>query len=177
MERRIALLRGINLGPHKRVPMAALRELLDGAGFEQVRTHLQSGNVVVDSTAKVSELETQLEQLLAEHFGFEVGVIARTAKQWQAVAARNPLAEVARDPKRYQVTFLAQPLERARVDELATLAADGERFVAEERELYAWHPAGVARSRLWNKLARLEVKATSRNWTTVTALAEMAARP
>jgi uncharacterized protein (DUF1697 family) len=177
MERRIALLRGINLGPHKRVAMPALRELLGGAGFEHVKTYLQSGNVVIDSAADPPELEARLEHLLADHLGFDVGVIVRTAKAWQAVARRNPLADVAVEPKRYQVTFLAQPLERASLDELASLAANGERFVAKGQELYAWHPAGIARSRLWNKLARLEVKATSRNWATVTALAEMAADP
>jgi uncharacterized protein (DUF1697 family) len=176
MKRRIALLRGINVGPHKRIAMPALRDLLNGAGFEHVRTYLQSGNVVVDSAADARELEARLEQLVAEHFGFDVGVIVRTAEQWQAVAQRNPLADVAADPKRYQVTFLARPFEQASLDELAALATDGERFVADGRELYAWHPDGVARSRLWNKLAKLEVKSTSRNWATVMALAEMAAQ-
>ena len=175
IERRIALLRGINLGPHKRVAMPALRELLGGAGYGEVRTYLQSGNAVVESAAKPRDLERDLEGLLADEFGFDIGVIVRTAEEWLTVAQRNPLAEVADDPKRYQVTFLAEPLERATLDELASFAADGERFVAHGQELYAWHPAGVARSRLWNKLARLEVKATSRNWSTVTALGGLAA--
>jgi uncharacterized protein (DUF1697 family) len=174
MKRRIALLRGINLGPHNRVAMPALRELLGDAGFEHVRTYVQSGNVVFDGTGDPSELEIRLERLIADRFGVDVGVVVRTAEEWQAVVDRDPLGEVAIDPKRYQVTFLEQPLAKDRLDELASLAADGERFAAHGRELYAWHPAGIARSRLWNKLARLDIKATSRNWRTVLALSEMA---
>lgn len=175
MEWRAALLRGINLGPRKRVAMQALRDLLSGAGFEQVKTYLQSGNVVFSDASDPVRLEPRLEALIADHFGFEVGVIVRTGAELEQVAKRNPLAQVALEPKRYQVTFLAEPLKPERLDELAALAADGERFVAHGRELYAWHPGGVARSRLWAKLGGtgLGVKATSRNWSTVLALREM----
>jgi uncharacterized protein (DUF1697 family) len=175
MEQRIALLRGINLGPRKRVPMPALRELLEGAGLKQVRTYVQSGNVVFASGAKPETLERELEQLITDQFGFEVGVIVRTEAQLAEVVKRNPLAKVATEPKRYQVTFLAESLEPARVEELAALAAGAEEFAAHGRELYAWHPDGVARSKLWAKLGStgLGVKATSRNWATVTTLLEM----
>ena len=81
MERRIALLRGINLGPRKRIAMPALRELLEGAGFEDVRTYVQSGNVVLSSSAAPRDLEARLEQMIAEHVGFEVGVVVRTAEE------------------------------------------------------------------------------------------------
>lgn len=176
MEQRVALLRGINLGPRKRVAMPALRELLGEAGFEQVRTYVQSGNVVLASDAEPGGLERELEQLIAGRFGFEVEVIVRSEQEFSEVVRRNPLAKVAVEPKRYQVTFLAQPLGPDRVDQLAALAAGAERFVAHGRELYAWHPDGVARSKLWARLGStsLGVKATSRNWATVTTLLEMA---
>ena len=175
MQRRVALLRGINLGARNRVPMPALRDLLDGAGFGEVSTYVQSGNVVLSSDEQPAELERRLEQLIAGEFGLEVPVVVRTAEELAAVVAQNPLAEVAIDPKRYQVTFLAQPLASERLEAVAALAAGPERFAARERELYAWHPNGVARSKLWAKLggAGLGVKATSRNWTTVTTLLEM----
>jgi uncharacterized protein (DUF1697 family) len=175
MEQRVALLRGINLGPRNRVPMPALRELLGEAGLKQVRTYVQSGNVVLASGAKPETLERKLEELIADQFGFEVGVIVRTESQLAEVVKRNPLAKVATEPKRYQVTFLAEALEPARVEELGALAAGAEQFVARGRELYAWHPDGVARSKLWAKLGStgLGVKATSRNWATVTTLLEM----
>lgn len=176
MEQRVALLRGINLGPHKRVAMPALRELLGEAGFENVSTYVQSGNVVLASDAEPIDLERELEHLIADRFGFEVDVIVRSEHELSEVVRRNPLAEVAVEPKRYQVTFLAQPLEPDRVERLAALAAGAERFVADGRELYAWHPDGVARSKLWARVGStgLGVKATSRNWATVTTLLEMA---
>ncbi len=103
-------------------------------------------------------------------------MIVRTRDQLAEVVRRNPLAELAVDPKRYQVSFLAEELEPQRVDELPALAVGGERLVALGRELYAWHPDGVARSRLWAKLAGtgLGVKATARNWNTVTTLLAIA---
>ena len=176
MGRRVVLLRGINLGPNKRVPMAELRELFSGAGFDEVRTYVQSGNVVVSSDADPGELEQQAERLIAERFGFEVPVLVRTRDELASVVERNPLGDVARDPKRYQVSFLGGELEEEDVQRLAELAKGGERVLADGRELYAWHPDGVARSKLWAKLAGagLGVKATARNWKTVTTLLEMA---
>jgi uncharacterized protein (DUF1697 family) len=175
MEQRVALLRGINLGPHKRVAMPALRELLAEAGFEQVRTYVQSGNVVVASDAAPESLARELEALIADRLGFEVEVIVRTEEDLAQVVKRNPLAKVAVEPKRYQVTFLAEELEPRRLEQLAGLAAPSEQFVAKGRELYAWHPDGVARSKLWAKLGStgLGVKGTSRNWSTVTTLLAM----
>jgi uncharacterized protein (DUF1697 family) len=176
MERRVALLRGINLGPNRRVAMTALRELLATAGLEDVRTYVQSGNVVFSSDAAPQQLERECEQLISGHFGLDVPVVVRTRDQLAAVVKLNPLGDVALDPKRYQVSFLAEELDRERVGELEALAAGSERLLARGRELYAWHPDGVARSRLWAKLggAGLGVKATSRNWTTVTTLLSMA---
>jgi uncharacterized protein (DUF1697 family) len=176
MEQRIALLRGINLGPNRRVAMPSLRELFTDAGHAGVRTYVQSGNVVLASDADPDELEREFERLIAERFGFEVGVVVRTRDELAEVVDRNPLREVAVNPKRYQVSFLAEPLEPERAEQLSALAAPPERFMALGRELYAWHPDGVARSRLWAKLAGtgLGVKATARNWTTVNTLMAMA---
>ena len=155
--------------------MAALRELLTEAGFADVSTYVQSGNVVLTSDAKPLQLETKAERLLADRFGFEVPVIVRSAAELADLVKRNPLAGVADQPKRYQVTFLAEPLAGQRVRDLAALAAGAEQLVAEGRELYAWHPEGIGRSKLAAALAAPQgVKATARNWATVTKLLEMA---
>jgi len=92
------------------------------------------------------------------------------------VVARNPLADVADNPKRYQVTFLSDELDGDVLRQLQARATESERLVAIGRELYAWHPEGVARSKLWAQLAGtgLGVTATARNWTTVTTLLDMA---
>ncbi len=176
MGAQVLMLRGINLGPNRRVPMARLRELLTGAGYEDVRTYVQSGNVVLDSTAKPAELERESARLISEEFGFEVPVIARTRAELAKVVRANPLGDLADDPKRYQVSFLSDKLDAETVKALEARVAEPERFVAIGRELYAWHPDGVARSKLWNSLAgkSLGVIATARNWTTVTTLLAMA---
>ena len=172
----ILLLRGINLGPHKRVPMPELRALLTDAGFGDVRTYVASGNVVLSSDAEPALVAAESERLIADRFGFDVDVIVRTGDELAEVVARNPLADVAVNPKRYQVSFLEREPDAAALERIMALCAEPERLVAIGRELYAWHPDGIGRSKLWAKLAGngLGVRATARNWTTVTTLLEMA---
>jgi uncharacterized protein (DUF1697 family) len=172
----IVMLRGINLGPARRVPMAELRTLFSEAGYEDVRTYVQSGNIVLRSTAKPAELERNAARLISERFGFDVPVIVRTRADLARVVKRNPLGDVADNPKRYQVSFLSAEPDSSVSGRLESLAAETEAVVLHGREIYAWHPDGVARSKLWNELAgkKLGDTATARNWTTVTTLLEMA---
>jgi uncharacterized protein (DUF1697 family) len=176
MPRYVALLRGINLGPRNRVAMPALREALEEAGFDDVKTYVQSGNVVLGSGAKPEAVRRKVEQVIADRFGLEIPVVVRTRAELAAVVKRNPLGKVATEPKRYQVSFLEKKLPAKTLKELEAVAAPSERVAAHGRELYAWHPAGVARSKLWAALAGrgLGVTATARNWTTVTKLLELA---
>jgi uncharacterized protein (DUF1697 family) len=174
--RHVLLLRGINLGPNRRVPMADLRAVLTDAGYGGVQTYMQSGNIVLDAAGPPQELETDAERLISERFGFDVPVIARSRDELAAVVALNPLGDIATNPKRYQVSFLSAELSADVVDTLQSAAIGDERLVAHGRELYAWHPDGVARSKMWNALAGkgLGAVATARNWTTVTTLLTMA---
>jgi uncharacterized protein (DUF1697 family) len=173
--RQVILLRGVNLGPARRVGMADLRLLMEEAGFDEVSTYLQSGNVVLTSDRSPERLASEAERLIAGRFDLEVQVVVRTGAELAEVAQRNPLGEVAVDHKRYQVSFLSHEPEPELVEGLAALVAPQERFIAIGRELYAWHPRGVARSRLWNRLASrdLGITATTRNWATVTKLLAM----
>lgn len=172
----VAMLRGINLGPNRRVPMADLRALLTEAGYGDVRTYVQSGNIVLSRLAKPAEVQRDLQAQISERFGFEVPVIVRSRAQLAAVVKANPLGDVADDPKRYQVSFLDDKPPAELIKRLQAHAAESERVVGRGREIYAWHPDGVARSKLWNALAGkgLGVTATARNWTTVITLLEMA---
>jgi uncharacterized protein (DUF1697 family) len=176
MARLVVLLRGINLGSRNRISMPELREALEDAGYEDVRTYLQSGNVVLTSAASEKKVARDSERLIADRFGLEIAVVARTRNELAKVVERNPLARVAKDPKRYQVSFLEKKPAPKVVRELEEVAAEKEEVVSIGRELYAWHPAGVARSKLWARLAgkNLGVTATARNWTTVTKLLELA---
>jgi len=156
--------------------MPELRQLLEGAGFGDVRTYLQSGNVVLSSRFGADRVARACEQRIASRFGFDITVLVRARSELAAIVKRNPLGKVALDPKRYQVTFLASELESEVLRKLEVAAVAPERFVVVGRELYAWHPAGVARSNLWAQLGGtgLGVAATSRNWTTVTNLLALA---
>jgi len=176
MDRQVVLLRGINLGPNRRIAMPQLRELLATEGFEDVRTYVQSGNIILSSDLPLDVVQRKCEERIAHHFGFDVPVIVRTRAELEQVVARNPLADVADNPKRYQVTFLSDELDGDVLRQLQARATESERLVAIGRELYAWHPEGVARSKLWAQLAGtgLGVTATARNWTTVTTLLDMA---
>jgi uncharacterized protein (DUF1697 family) len=176
MARLVVLLRGINIGSRNRISMPELREALEDAGYDDVRSYLQSGNVVLTSTASAKKVARDCERLIADRFGLEIAVVARTRSELANVAKRNPLKKVVKDPKRYQVSFLETKPAAKVVRELEDVAADEEEVVSIGREIYAWHPAGVARSKLWAKLAgkNLGVTATARNWTTVEKLLELA---
>jgi uncharacterized protein (DUF1697 family) len=156
--------------------MPALREALTEAGFGDVRTYVQSGNVVLSSRSSPKRVAREVERLIADRFGLDIDVVVRTRDELADVVRRNPLGKVATNPKRYQVSFLDRKPNPEVMRKLEGLAAPSEHLVADGRELYAWHPDGVARSKLWAALAGrgLGVTATARNWTTVTKLLELA---
>jgi uncharacterized protein (DUF1697 family) len=145
MARLVALLRGINLGAKRRVPMADLRALMDELGYTDVKTVLQSGNVIFTGAEK--DARTTLEDALHDRFGFEIDAVIRTMEQLQAVADHDPFADEADDWSPDQ------------------LAAKGS-------ELYAWCPGGMQGSRLMKALGKpgIAKTATVRNMATVRKL-------
>jgi uncharacterized protein (DUF1697 family) len=172
----VAMLRGINLGPSRRVPMGELRDLLTHEGYGDVRTYMQSGNVVLSSRLSPPRLERELERHISSGFGIDTRVLVRTREELAAVVALDPLGDVADDPRRYQVSFLsAEPAAEA-IRTIAAAELAPERFAHHGREIYAWHPAGVHASALAKLISdrRLGVTATARNWRTVTTLLAMA---
>jgi uncharacterized protein (DUF1697 family) len=174
--RLIVLLRGVNLAGKNRLSMPQLREALEGVGFEDVRTYLQSGNVVLSTEGSPTQVARDVERLVAERFGLDVKIVVRTRSQLRAVLEHDPLGTVATDPRLYQVTFLEHAPAAATVRELEAAAVGDERVVASGRELYAWHPNGVGRSKLAALMSgkRLGVVGTARNWRTVAQLGELA---
>jgi uncharacterized protein (DUF1697 family) len=175
MARCVVLLRGINIGPSNRVSMAELRSLLAETGFGDVRTHLQSGNILLSTEEGPDAVARRCEALIAERFGLDIRSVVRTHAELDAVVRADPLADVVTDLRLYQVSFLEAAPDREVVPKLAVAAAPGERFVVAGREIYAWHPGGIARSRLATLLAGrgLKITATARNWATVLALLQM----
>ncbi|MFL5954739.1 MAG: DUF1697 domain-containing protein [Gaiellaceae bacterium] len=164
--RYVVLLRGVNVGGNRRLPMHELRATLAAAGFRDVRTHLQSGNAILDSSAKPARLVRELEALLG------VQVVVRTRDELADVVARDPFGETATNGSRFFVTFLSgEPKPVAGLE-----SGDGELFVVSGREVYSWLPEGIRdsqRARLLTE-GRLGVVPTTRNWNTVTKLLELA---
>ncbi|MGH9128545.1 MAG: DUF1697 domain-containing protein [Acidimicrobiales bacterium] len=173
----MALLRGINVGSHNRVGMAELRELVSGLGFGDVRTHMQSGNVIFTSDGALpAEAESKMQTALARLLGLEVRVIVRTRQELADVVAANPLGRVAADPSRYFVAFLSATPEPERSVGLEPASNEADQLVLSGREAYLWCPNGARETRLTNSFLekRLGVAATSRNWNTVTRLLALA---
>jgi uncharacterized protein (DUF1697 family) len=173
--RYVALLRGINVGAHRRVAMADLRALMGGLGYGDVQTLLQSGNAVFAAEGSPERVTRDLEREIAAKLGVEVEVVVRTGEELAGVIERDPLGEVVSDPKRYQVSFLSAQPDAELARELAALDFAPERCVFSGREIYAWHPDGIHSSKLAKLLSgpRLGVTATARNWNTVVKLLEM----
>ena len=176
MTRHVVLLRGVNLGPRNRIAMAELRDVLARAGFGDAQTYVQSGNVVLSSGGSSSDVARACAEAIASGLGLELDVVVRTQAELAAVVARDPLGGVAANPKRYQVTFLGSELDAATARRIEGAAAGDERIHVAGREVYAWHPDGVGRSKLATLLSgrSLGAPATARNWTTVTALLALA---
>ncbi len=176
MPTQVALLRGINVGAHKRIAMADLRKLLTELGYGDARTLLQSGNVVLSAEAKPDDLASELEREIVAKLGVKTSAVVRTRKELAAAVARDPLGDVVDRPKLYQVSFLSAKPDSQVMGEIAALDIAPERFVHVGREIYAWHPLGIQRSPLAKLLSdkRLGVTATARNWNTTVKLLELA---
>jgi uncharacterized protein (DUF1697 family) len=173
--RQVVLLRGVNVGGRNKLAMPALRAALEHAGMEAVTTYVQSGNVVLDSAAKPDALARACEAVIAERFGLQIAAVARTRDELAAVVAHDPLGGVAESEKLYQVTFCVKAPDEQALAKVAERAVEGERIVARGREIYAWFPHGVGRSKLAAQLGRQDLGvATARNWTTVTRLLALA---
>ena len=175
MTRVAALLQGVNLAGKRRVSMPELRKRLDALGYEDVTTYVASGNVLLTSPVAPAKLERELTRQISEWLGVEVPVLVRTDKELAGIVKRDPFGKVVDNPARYQVSFLSEPPARDVVRDLEAADLDPERVAVHGREIYAWHPDGIGRSKLAAILTRkrLGVVVTARNWKTVTKLAEL----
>lgn len=175
--RHVALLRAVNVGGRNRIAMADLRELLEGLGYGEVRTHLQSGNAVFTASggASAERLAGEIEDALAEKVGLTVKVLVRTRSELERAIAANPLLDVAEDHARLLVTFLSHAPDPETLAALAPAEFEPDVFAVGEREIYVWHPEGVRATKLSNAFweRRLGVVASARNWNTVTRLLEL----
>ena len=179
MTTQILLLRGVNVGGHNRLPMADLRTLLDGLGYSDVATYLQSGNAVCNADDSPERVAARVAAALESGLGLSVPVVVRTMAQWAALVAANPLLALDDDPKRLHVTFLDGPPDVERVTALAEEAGElaPERIEVVGSDAFLHTPGGFGITRFTPSFLerRLGRVATTRNWRTVMALAELSA--
>jgi uncharacterized protein (DUF1697 family) len=173
----ISLLRGINVGAHKRIKMDQLRASFEKLGLEQVKTYIQSGNVIFKTTkAPPARLSKQIEDRLLSDFGFPVSVVSRTADEMAKAIDGNPFVKKhGIDLQTLHVMFLSDAPGAPALQKLAALTAAPDQSCCLSKEIYLYLPNGTAESSLMkNQLDRiLSVVTTTRNWRTVNALHKM----
>lgn len=176
MNRFIALLRGINVGGHNRIPMAELRTLCGELGWQDVATYIQSGNIVFASNRKTSTLEDDLQTAILKRFGYDVHALVRSRDEWAGHVSANPFTQASEtEPNLVMLGLSKASLPGQVAESLRERAAAGERVIQSNGALWLHFPNGSGRSKLspalLDRLAGSPV--TTRNWRTVGKLAEM----
>jgi uncharacterized protein (DUF1697 family) len=173
----IALLRGINVGKAKRIPMADLRRLLEDLGHTNVRTLLNSGNAVFrPRDAAPGKLAHAIEQAIVDRFGIEVPVVVVAAPELATIVAANPLPQATVEPSRFLVAFVQEPQSLAAANALTSQTWAPEAFALGRRAAYLWCANGIIESKLAQAFARAtRDAATARNWATALKLQAMVA--
>jgi uncharacterized protein (DUF1697 family) len=170
MSRWVALLRGINVGGHNKIPMADLRELCKDIGWENVATYIQSGNIVFSAAGSIAALEKELAEAIAGHFGHRIHVIVRPAAAWPLYIRLNPFPEASEsEPSRVMLALSKKPIPPNTAENLNQYTTSGESAAQRTDSLWIHYASGSAKSgitpALLDRLAGSPV--TTRNWRTV----------
>ena len=177
MATHVALLRGINVGGRHSLPMKRLVAFFEDAGCDNVRTYIQSGNVVFEAAAAAAKkVPDAVREAIRHELKFEAPVVVRSAKRWAEISAEHPFEDDARDEKLLHVGFLADKPGRAAVARLDPDRSPPDTFVVRGAEIWLHTPNGMARTKLTSQYldSRLGTVTTVRNWRTVRKLAELA---
>lgn len=170
----IALLRGVG-GGIRPLPMRELVKALEGIGLKDVRTYIQSGNVIFSSAKSAARLAVEIERCIEQKFGFHSRTFVLSVDELRRAAAGNPFPKADDEPKTLHLFFLAQPAKAAQLDALNELKSKSEQFKLTSKVFYFYTPDGFGISKLAEKAQRLlGVDTTARNWRTVGKLLELA---
>jgi uncharacterized protein (DUF1697 family) len=177
----VALLRGVNVSGQNAIRMAALKASLASLGFEDVRTYLQSGNVVfMANQSAAAKLAIAIEARIARDFNCKVPVFVMSAEELNSVASSNPLwPKAGGDERTFHATFLFQPILARAFKALKLPASSSEAAVLAGQVILLHCPDGYGRTKLSNSFFEraLAVSATTRNWRTVLALRQLCEAP
>lgn len=179
METFISILRGINVSGQKKILMTDLKALYENLKFTDVKTYIQSGNVIFKSNEKLSDLEfaKKIEEDIYKNYDFQVPVIIRRIDEMKHIISANPfLKEENIDVKKLHITFLSEIPDKENVESIEKIDFSPDKFVIHGKEIYLYIPNSYAETKLPNNFfeKKLKVKATTRNWNTVNKLSEMA---
>lgn len=170
----VALLRGINVGGHNKLPMSEFRELLSTLGCEEVTTYIQSGNAVFKHSKSAADLSESISEAVHSKFGFRPSLMVLPAKDYTAVVAANPFPAAASEPKLLHVWFLGEEAVNADTKRLDKFATESEEYALTDSAFYLHAPDGIGRSKLAAGVERcLGVPATARNWRTVSMIEDL----
>jgi uncharacterized protein (DUF1697 family) len=170
----VALLRGVG-GGIRPLSMRDLTVALEGIGLDNVRTYIQSGNVVFSSAKAAPRLAGEIERCIEKKFGFHSRTFVLSVSELQKAAKGNPFPQADAKPQTLHLFFLAQPAKAAQLDAMNEIKAKSEQFVLKNQVFYFYTPQGFGTSKLAAKAERLlGVDATARNWRTVGKLLELA---
>jgi uncharacterized protein (DUF1697 family) len=178
MKTHVALIRGINVGGKNKLPMATLKKTVESLGFEDVVTYVQSGNVVLGApAAKAEKLAKDIEKAIEKTSGLDVTVVVRTPAELAKIAGGNPFPPKTETSRLYVVFLDRKPAAKA-VAKLDPERSPPDEFSVRGREIYLHLPSGAGRTKLTIDYfeRQLGVRATNRNWNTVTKLAELSKR-
>jgi uncharacterized protein (DUF1697 family) len=174
----VAMLRGVNLGPHNRIKMDALRDLCGSLDLLDVQTYVQSGNIVFRTKERnLSSLAKKIRSGIEKKFGFSPEVILRSTSDLREVISRNPFAKMKDiEPGKLLVDFLSSEPSPEACTSVRAIKTDPEKLHIDGREMYIYFPNGAGRSKLsWPALEKiLKTPGTARNWNSVTKLLAMA---
>ena len=175
--RHIALLRGINVGGHNKLPMKNLAAMFQQAGCSRVQTYIQSGNVVLQAETKLADqLPFLIRESIRQEFGLEIPIVMRSGKEIHRIVQSNPFLPQATDTKELSVGFLATKPDPSQIANLDPQRSPPDEFLVQGCEIYFRFPNGLARSKLTNAYfdSKLKTISTVRNWRPVCELAELA---
>ncbi len=176
MTTNVALLRGLNVGGKNRMPMTALTQMFVEAGCTNVRTYIQSGNVIFKATqSRLEKLPAVIAKNIAESFGYKTPVVLRTVEQIGETVENNPFLKAGADENELHVYFLANAPDARGIASLDPARSSPDAFLVRGRDVYLKMPNGMARTKLSNAYfdSKLATISTARNWRTILKLFEL----
>jgi uncharacterized protein (DUF1697 family) len=173
----IALLRGINVSGHKKIKMEDLKRILSYSDFKNIKTYIQSGNIIFNSSEDNQEISQQVSDYIYKEYKFQVPVIVKNLQEWSIITENNPFIK---DPtfamKSLYITFLSDFPTVENIEILKSYKFDSEKYFIDGTIIYSVYPNGAGKTKMTNNFFenKLKVSATSRNWNTVHELFSIA---